>query len=111
MNVSCETYDNVVVVSVDGELSADTLEIFKSTVSEELGDGHVRFVVNFEKINLIDSEGLEALWWLKDQCQEQNGDLKLACLDDTSKTILTMTRLDRLFDSYEQVIKAVTSFN
>ena len=107
MNVSREEYDQVVVVSIDGELSADTVEAFKSTAQESLQEGRFLFVVNFEKVSLIDSEGLEALLWLKDQVQQDEGQVKLAALDEISATILTMTRLDHRFDIHPQVIQAV----
>jgi len=111
MNISCEEYDQVVVVNIDGELSADTAEVFKNTAQESLQEQHFFFVVNFEKVSLIDSEGLEALLWLKDQVQEGEGQVKLAALDETSAKILTMTRLDHRFDIHPQVIQAVKCFS
>ena len=110
MNISCEEYDQVAVVTIDGELSQDTVEVFNNAVQEGLRDEHVRFVVNFEKVSLIDSQGLEALLCLKDQCQEKNGSVKLAALDETSAKILNMTRIDRSFDIYDELIEAVKSF-
>lgn len=110
MNVSCEDYGKVAVVSVDGELSDDTLEVFRATVERHLQEGRADFVVNFEKIASVDSAGLEALLWLKEQCRERQGDLKLAALDETTLQILTMTRLDRQFDVHKDVVQAAKGF-
>jgi len=110
MNVSCEEYDQVAVICVDGELSADTLEIFRTTITDNLQEDHNRLVINFEKVSFIDSQGLEALLWVKQQCEQNGGQVKLACLDDIATKILMMTRLDRQFDIHEQVIDAVRSF-
>jgi anti-sigma B factor antagonist len=110
MNVSCEDYDKVAVVGVDGELSDDTLEVFRATVERNLLNGRADFVVNFEKVASIDSAGLEALLWLKDECRQRGGDLKLAALDETASQILVMTRLDRQFDVHQDVVQAVKGF-
>ncbi len=110
MNVTCEDYDKVAVIGVDGELSDDTLEVFRATAERRLGEGLARFVVNFEKLSSIDSAGLEALLWLQDQCRQRQGDLKLAALDETASQILVMTRLDRRFDVHTDVIEAVKVF-
>ncbi len=110
MNISCEEYDQVAVVTVDGELSADTLEVFKSTIQENLKMGHNFFVIVFEKISFIDSQGLEALLWLKDECENRQGQVKLAGLDETQAKILAMTRLDHCFDIHSQIVQAVKSF-
>ena len=110
MNISCEEYDQIAVVNIDGELSQDTVEAFNNAVQESLGDDRSCFVVNFEKVSIIDSQGLEALLWLKDQCQERQGSVKLAALDETSDTILHMTRIDRAFEIYNDLIEAVKSF-
>ncbi len=110
MNISCEEYDQIAVVNIDGELSQDTVEAFNNAVQESLQDEHICFVVNFEKVSLIDSQGLEALLWLKDQCQERQGSVKLAALDETSAKILNMTRIDQAFDIYNELIEAVKSF-
>jgi len=110
MNISCEEYDQIAVISIDGELSQDTVEAFKNTVQEALEEGRISFVVNFEKVSLVDSEGLEALLWLKDQCQEGGGQVKLAALDEISAKILAITRIDRAFETHNEVIQAVKSF-
>ena len=110
MNISCEEYDRIAVITIDGELSQDTIEAFKNTVQESLRDGRVDFVVNFEKVSLIDSQGLEALLWLKDLCAENQGMVKLAALDETSAKILNMTRIDQAFDISNELMEAVKSF-
>ena len=110
MYSSGEEYDQIAGVNIDGELSQDTIEAFKNTVQESLRDGRVDFVVNFEKVSLIDSQGLEALLWLKDQCRENQGMVKLAALDEISAKILNMTRIDQTFDICKELIEAVKSF-
>lgn len=110
MNISCEEYDRIAVITVDGELSTDTLGAFKSTIEENVKNNQSRFVISFEKVSFIDSEGLEALLWLKDKCLENQGDAKLACLDETHAKIMNMTRLDHVFDIHSQIIEAVKSF-
>lgn len=111
MNITTEEYDDVAVVNIDGEFSTDTVEVFKNIVEENFQDGRVFFVINFEKVSLIDSQGLEALLWLDEQCQQRQGYVKLAALDEISTKILSITRVDQSFDIHPQVIEAVKSFS
>jgi anti-anti-sigma factor len=108
MEISCDQYDEVDVISIDGELSVDTLEVFKNIIQERLEQGRVHFVVNCEKVSHIDSQGLEILLWLKDQCLECEGQMNLAALDEVFAKILALTRLDRRFDVYDKVLQAVS---
>ena len=111
MNIACEEYDDVAVITIDGEFSADTVEVFKNTIEENFQNKRVFFVINFEKVSLIDSQGLETLLWLVDQCEERQGQVKLAALDETSAQILAITKVDQTFDIHPQVIEAVKCFS
>ncbi len=67
----------------------------------------VDFVIDLEKSSFIDSEGLEALLWIKRKCEDLFGQLKLAAADENVKKILEITRLSHCFESANDVPTAL----
>jgi anti-anti-sigma factor len=67
----------------------------------------VQFVVDFEKSGFLDSEGLEGLLWLKRQCEDRFGQLKLAALDENVRKILEITRLEHRFECHPDLPSAL----
>ena len=87
----CEDYNNVCVLSLDGDLAGEANEIVRKLADERVDQRQiVDFVIDFEKAGFFDSEGLETLLWLKRRCEDLFGQLKLVNLDDN---YLTSVRL------------------
>ena len=110
MKISCEDYDQISVMSIKGELNADEVERFHKTAQERLAGEQVRdFVLDCEQMEFIDSQGIEALLWLQDQCAERLGQVRLACCDENVRTILELTRLAPRFACHDDIDGAVKS--
>ena len=67
----------------------------------------VDFVIDFEKTNFIDSEGLETLLWVKRKTEDLFGQVKLATLDENCKKILEITRLEHRFECHPDLPAAL----
>ena len=99
MPIKTEEYDQVCVMSVEGDFTADNVAAAKKQVAKVMDERHiVDVVVDLEKVPFIDSEGLEALLWMKVRCEGSFGQLKLANLDENCRKILEITRLAHRFD-------------
>ncbi|HEY4330663.1 MAG TPA: STAS domain-containing protein [Phycisphaerae bacterium] len=107
MNVRCEDYDHVTVVSMSGEFTADTTELFRKQIDERLERKVRFFVVDLQQTPFMDSKGLETLIWLQEQCDERLGQMRLCNPDEACKKILQVTRLDGRFDVFADVTEAV----
>ncbi len=107
MNVRCEDYDHVSVISLTGELMADTVEAFRKQVDERLERKVRFFVIDLERTTFLDSKGLESLLWVQEQCDEKLGQVRLCKPDETCRKILQVTRLDGRFDVFADVAEAV----
>ena len=107
MNVRCEDYDHVTVVSVAGEFNADATENFRKQIDERLERKVRFFVIDLQQTNFVDSKGLESLIWVQEQCDERLGQVRLCNPDDTCRKILQVTRLDGRFDVFADVTEAV----
>ncbi len=98
MPVKFEDYDGVCVIGVTGDLAGDSAAQTKRSAENSMQQRQiVDFIVDLEKAAFIDSQGLEALLWIKRRCEELSGQIKLAGVDETIRKILTVTRLDHRF--------------
>ena len=99
MPVKCEEYNMVCVMTLIGDFAADDVANARALANDRIENRQiVQFVLDFEKSEFVDSEGLEALLWLKRQCEDRFGQLKLAGLDENVKKILEITRLEHRFE-------------
>ena len=111
MKISHEDRDQLTVLSVRGDLEAEETVRFRKAVLERM-EAKVRdFVLDMEQLAHIDSQGLETLLWLQDECAEQLGQVRLACVQEHIRTILDMTRLAGRFDCHPTVDAAIASLN
>ena len=73
----------------------------KKALEEKIDLHHVvDYVVDFQKSPFIDSEGLEALLWMKRRCEDLFGQIKLVNLDEACTKILEITRLQHRFECH-----------
>jgi anti-sigma B factor antagonist len=107
MNVHCEDYDHVSVLSISGEFNADATDAFKQQVDERLERKVRFFVIDLQQTTFLDSKGLETLVWIQEQCDERLGTVRLCNPDETCRKILQVTRLDNRFDVFADVTEAV----
>lgn len=124
MRIKTQDYNDVTVVELQGELGSDINEALRNTISkiihspfdenlqqEKLAAAAPKtgIVLDMSKVGFIDSEGLECLLWVRDYCDENNCQLRLAALDENCGKILEITRLENEFSCYCELAEAVKS--
>ena len=109
MPIKSEDYNNVCVIALDGDLTADgPTESLRNIVVERIDQRQiVDFVLDFEKASFFDSEGLECLLWLKRRAEDLFGQLKLVNLDENCRKILEITRLEPRFECHNDLASAL----
>jgi anti-sigma B factor antagonist len=108
MAVRCEDYNQICVLRVEGDLTGEDVAVARKAVEEAIEQKQiVDFVVDMEKTPFVDSEGLEALLWMKRRCEELFGQLKLARLDETCRKIMQITRLDHRLECHDNLESAL----
>ena len=122
MRIKTQNYNDVTVVELQGEMTADFVEMFRETCCNLLGtdeEGNAKakkqrpaangIVLDMSKVGFVDSQGLERLLWLRDFCRQSECELKLAGLDENCSKILEITGLEENFDRYAELAEAVKS--
>jgi anti-anti-sigma factor len=108
MAIKCEDYSNVCVVSLDGDFTADACLEVRRCADERVDQRRiVDFVIDFEKADFVDSEGLETLLWLKRRSEDLFGQIKLVNLDENCRKILEITRLEHRFECHGDLAGAL----
>ena len=100
MSFSLERSDDVLIVTVDGQLVVTNRQEFKQAILDALEQGMKLVVVDFTDSGYIDSSGLGALVSLSRRLREAGGDLRLVGLNEDLRTLFELTRLDALFPLY-----------
>ncbi len=109
MKLNFEEHGLVAIASLSGELNHESVDAFRRGVGDRLEQGTRDFVIVLDDLSQIDSAGLETLLWLQDRSADRNGQVRLVGLNDTLNSILRITRLEREFEQYADVTKAVRS--
>jgi anti-anti-sigma factor len=108
MPVKLEEYDGVCVLSLTGDFAGEDVAVARKVATEFIEHRQISdFVVDLEKTTFVDSEGLEALLWIKRRCEDLFGQFKLAAADDHVKKVLEVTRLGRRFENASDVAAAL----
>jgi anti-anti-sigma factor len=110
MAITCEEYASVCVLAVDGDLSGDAAAAFRRAAEARIDSTAGRVVdavVDLEKAGFIDSQGLEALLWLKRRCEDRSGRAMLAAPDDRCRRILEITRLAHRLECHDDLPSAL----
>jgi anti-sigma B factor antagonist len=108
MSIPVEDYGHAVILKPKGELTEDTLGAFKEVVEHQLeDDAVVDVIVDMEDIAFVDSTVLEYLLDLQDSLHEKFGQVRLAKCDENITKILEMTRLDLVFEVFNDTNEAV----
>lgn len=110
MKIETQNYNDVTVIRLQGEFTSEASKPFEDVITSVVAGGAKGVVLDMSEVVFIDSVSLEQILWLRDYCNENKRQLKLAGLDENCSKILEITRLARQFDLYEELAQAVKSF-
>jgi anti-anti-sigma factor len=104
MAVKLDEYDGVCVVSIVGDFSGEDVQAARKGAEDMIEARQIRdIVIDLEKAPFVDSEGLEALIWIKRRCEDLFGQFKLAAADENVRKVLEVTRLAKRFETVADV--------
>jgi anti-sigma B factor antagonist len=111
MKLRREERDGVVVLSLAGELmGGDDAEMFQSEVEKALSGKVKNVLVDLGGVGWVNSTGLGILIAGHRTVEEAGGKLKLCRASKRIDSILMVTRLNMIFENYENEAQALASF-
>lgn len=97
MNIDTERQPNVNILTPSvRRLDASVAAAFKEAITREIGDDQKALIVDFSKIDFIDSSGLGTLVSLL-KMMNGKGEMTLCALNPGIRNMFTQTRMDRIF--------------
>jgi anti-anti-sigma factor len=108
--MTCDQYNNVCVIGVEGDLTGPEALAVRNAVERRPADS-TACVIDLERCHFFGGEGIETLLLALRHCDGGGARLKLAGLDHNCRTILTITRLDHRFECCNDLSSALKEAN
>ena len=99
--------EGVVVINMDGRLNAVSAGDLKDRIKSLIGESMIHIVLVLQGVTFIDSSGLSVIVSALKGVREKNGSLKLVGVNPNAKKVFELTRLDRIFEFYDNVNQAI----
>jgi anti-anti-sigma factor len=111
MNVTTSTIEGVVVVRVsEPRLTYPILSDFATTVTNLIGNGERKILVDLSTVGYVDSATIGCLMDLYRQATAAGGSVKLAGVQKRVETMLTMTGAHNFLEVHADQAAALASF-
>jgi len=101
----------VAVVDIEGKITIGEGDmVLRDRVVELLDKGSHAIVLNLERVTYMDSAGIGELVACYKRAKEKGGTVKLLNPSGKVLDLLTLTKLEEVFETYRQEQEAVGSF-
>jgi anti-sigma B factor antagonist len=108
LSIEIRQIDHVVIMELAGRVTV--LEPgLRQRAWELIERGQRYFVVNLANVSYLDNSGLGQLCWLYTVAQNRGGDMKLLRPTTRIKKLLSVTKLDTIFQLFERETDAIES--
>lgn len=111
MKIKEKIEGDVAVLSVSGNMMGgpETM-VLHDKVKSLTADGIKKIVIDLKGVKWMNSSGLGVLMACMTTLNNSGGKLKLASVTEKVKSLLVITQLLRIFDTFESPDRAVASF-
>jgi len=111
MKIKEKIEGDVAVITVTGNMmGGPETTALHDKVKSLMADGLKRVVIDLKGVKWMNSSGLGVLMACMTSLNNANGSLKIASVTEKVKSLLMITQLMRIFDTYENAERAVGSF-
>lgn len=101
----------VTVIELEGKIMGTPQDSsLVSKIYKQIDQGKRKFVLDFSKVDWMNSRGLGLCITVYTALQNRDGHLKLTCLSEKVKSLLDKCQMFAIFDTYETVEQALNSF-
>lgn len=103
---------NAVVIELKGDvMGGDDTKEFNELLHKLIDEGKKNIVVDLGEVKFMNSSGLGMLISGLTTAKKAEGNLKLARVGEKIQSLLIITKLITIFESYETVEEAVKTYN
>jgi anti-sigma B factor antagonist len=103
--------ESVAIIDLSGKLmGGPDADVFKDTVKQLIQEGYKKVLVNLAHVPWVNSTGLGILIAGYTTLKREGGALKLTHVTDRIESILMITKLGTIFESFSDEEEALKSF-
>ena len=111
MKIAEERVGDVTILRLSGRFELEEGDlVFRDRVNALVAAGHVKIVLDFRNVSRIDSAGIGMLVSKYLTARKRGGNIKLLNLTRHSDHLIDITRLDTVFEIYDDEAAAIQSF-
>jgi anti-sigma B factor antagonist len=110
MDIRVRENEGIHIVDVDGALVLGDATVLREGLNQLLQAGHKQVVLNLAGCDYIDSTGLGTLVVCATSFRRIGGDIKLLNLSRRHMELLVITKLETVFETFDNEQDAVNSF-
>ncbi|MCX5862529.1 MAG: STAS domain-containing protein [Desulfomonile sp.] len=103
--------NDVTVIVMDDRFDAAVAQKLKDVVRNIAEQDRIKLVMDLAKTRFIDSSGCGALVASLRAVIKNNGDMKIASPSAQARSLFQLTRLNKVFEIYDDVEAALKSFS
>ena len=112
MKLSDRVENGIVIMEPKGKImGGPDATLLHDKLHEYLENEHLQIVIDLSKVEWMNSTGLGILISGYTSLKNHKGALKLANVTDKIQSLLTITKLITIFDTYDSVEDAIESFS
>jgi anti-anti-sigma factor len=111
MNVSEQTTDGALVLSVSGRLDSMTSESFEQLLMSRIDAGQTKLVIDFSDLSYISSAGLRVLLMAAKRLKKEAGAFALCRLGDPIREVLEISGFLSILTVVDNQDAAVAAVN
>lgn len=111
MNLKQREQDGIIVLELSGKImGGPDATLLNEKLHELIDKGKTKVVADLAKVNWMNSSGLGILIGGLTTMRNNKGDLKLANVTERIQSLLIITKLITVFETFDSVDAAVESF-
>ncbi len=112
MKLAQKEVDDVVILELSGKImGGPDATILNDHLHELIESDRKNVVADLSQVSWMNSSGLGILISALTTIRNAGGDLKLANMTDRIKSLLVITKLLNVFDTYDSIEEAVASYS
>ena len=113
MEIKTREFNNIIIFDLEGEIrrSLEDADTLHQHVKNHLKEGERNFLLNFDKIEFMDSMGVGELIASYKSIHDIGGKLKLLKLPPRIQLIFEITAIIRIFETFVDEETAIKSFS
>ncbi len=109
LSVSMTEREDVVIVTVAGEVDVYTAPQLRSVLEERAAADQTRIIVDLQGVGFLDSTGLGVLVGRLKAVRKLGGTLSVVCTDERILRLFAITGLDQVLPVHDSVDTALAS--